>query len=156
LLNFHYNNYNLSKNILSVKKKSGHSITIINYEFVSQTKEQMYSTFGESIIMSKRDEKLISEIHNLLRKKFSDYLGLYFYGSRKQGNFKDDSDYDIVVTFKNKVDWKKENEVWGEFVLFEMKNDVYTDVKVYQYSEFHKQNTPYREKVIKSGVFYGL
>ena len=100
--------------------------------------------------MSKKDEKLISAIHNLLRRRFSDYFGLYFYGSRKQVSFKDDSDYDIVVTFKNKVDWKKENDVWGELVLFEMEHDISTDVKVYQYSELKKQNTPYREEVVKS------
>jgi predicted nucleotidyltransferase len=106
--------------------------------------------------MLKKDEKLILEIHNFLRKKFPDYVGLYFYGSRKRGKFHVNSDYDIVVTFKNSVDWKKENEVWGELALFEMEKNIYADVKIYQYSELNKQNTPYREQVVKSGVFYGL
>ena len=83
-------------------------------------------------------------------------MGLYFYGSRVGESFRDDSDYDIVVTFKNKVDWKKENEVWGEIALFELENDIYIDIKIYQNSEINQQNTPYREKVIKTGIFYDI
>jgi len=106
--------------------------------------------------MSEQDKKIVLAIHNLLKKKFSDYAGLYFYGSRVRGNFKGDTDYDIVVTFKNKVDWRIENEVWGELALFEMQHNVYTDVKVFLSSEINKQNTPFRENVIKTGVYYGV
>lgn len=106
--------------------------------------------------MSSKNKKIVLAIHNLLKKKFSDYTGLYFYGSRSGKIFTSESDFDIVVTFKNKVDWKKENEVWGEIALFELENNIFTDIKIYQYSELNRQNTPYRENVIKTGMFYGV
>ncbi|HEX9972744.1 MAG TPA: nucleotidyltransferase domain-containing protein [bacterium] len=106
--------------------------------------------------MSPKNKEIVLAIHNLLKKKFSDYAGLYFYGSRTGKKFKSESDFDIVVTFKNEVDWKRENEVWGEIALFELENNIFTDIKIYQYSELHRQDTPYRENVIKTGMYYGL
>jgi DNA polymerase sigma len=106
--------------------------------------------------MSPKNKEIVLTIHNLLKKKFSDYAGLYFYGSRTGKMFKSESDFDIVVTFKNEVDWKKENEVWVEIALFELEHNVFTDIKIYQFSELLQQNTPYRENVIKTGVFYGV
>ncbi len=106
--------------------------------------------------MSTKNKNIVLAIHELLKKKFSDYAGLYFYGSRTGKGYRSDSDFDIVVTFRNKVDWKKENEVWGEIALFELEHNVITDIKIYQYSELHRQNTPYRENVVKTGTFYGV
>jgi len=106
--------------------------------------------------MSKKDKEIILAIHNLLKKIFHNYSGLYFYGSRLSKNYRKDSDYDIVVTFRDKVDWKIENEVWGEIALFELEKNIYTDVKIYQYSVLHQQNTPFRQNVIKTGCFYGV
>lgn len=106
--------------------------------------------------MSPKNKNIVLAIHNLLKKKFSDYAGLYFYGSRTGKKFKSESDFDIVVTFKNKLDWQKENEVWGEIALFESENDIYVDTKIYQHSELLQQNTPYREHIVKAGIFYAL
>jgi hypothetical protein len=105
--------------------------------------------------MLTKNEKIVLAIHNRLMKKFPDYAGLFFYGSRTRKNYRTDSDYDIFLTFKDKIDWKK-NEVWEEIALFELENDVATDTKIYNYTELNMQNTPYRESVVKSGIFYGV
>lgn len=107
-------------------------------------------------MISGDDKKIVLKIHELLKHKFSMYAGLYFYGSRLSPNKREDSDYDIVVTFNKKIDWQLENAVWSELALFELENEIHTDVKIYEYSELNKQNTPYRENVIKTGVFYGV
>ncbi len=107
-------------------------------------------------MISQDDQKVVQKIHDLLKHKFSKYAGLYFYGSRVGSNKREDSDFDIVVTFNDKVDWRLENEVWSEIALFELENEIYTDVKVYEFSELNKESTPYRENVIKTGVFYGV
>jgi len=106
--------------------------------------------------MSPNDKKIILALHQMLKNKFSDYAGLYFYGSRVKGNFQENADFDIVVTFKTKVDWKKENEVWGEIALFEMEHEIALDVRIFQDTEIRKENTPFRESVVRTGVFYGL
>jgi hypothetical protein len=106
--------------------------------------------------MSRKDNEIIAAIHKLLKEKFSDYRGLYFYGSRLGKRYKQDSDCDIVVTFNNKIDWKIENDVWGEIGLLELQKNIDTDVKVCQYSELQQQNTPFREAVVKTGIFYGV
>ena len=106
--------------------------------------------------MSQKDKEIVLEIHKLLKRNFRNYSGLYFYGSRLAKKHRKDSDYDIVVTFRDKVDWKIENEVWGELALFELEKDVCTDVKIYQFSVLHQQNTPFRQSVIEKGLFYGV
>ncbi|MEW5821766.1 MAG: nucleotidyltransferase domain-containing protein, partial [Cyanobacteriota bacterium] len=43
--------------------------------------------------------KIINDLNKLLSQKYSDFKGSYLYGSRAKGNYKEDSDIDIVVLF---------------------------------------------------------
>lgn len=47
---------------------------------------------------------IIDEISGELKKKFSNFLGFYIFGSQARGNSNDESDYDIAIVFDQEID----------------------------------------------------
>jgi predicted nucleotidyltransferase len=54
-------------------------------------------------------EKVIKELSSVLKKKYSDFRGIYFFGSRARGIYKED--YDFVFVFDRKVSRKFKDEI---------------------------------------------
>jgi predicted nucleotidyltransferase len=99
--------------------------------------------------------QLIKQINALISSHFSDFRGTYFFGSRSRGDNSEDSDYDILLTFGHKLHWKEKNLLYDLIAEIEIEKKIVIDLKAYQESEFKNLWTPFREKVIKEGVFYG-
>ena len=76
-------------------------------------------------------------------KGFKDFKGLYFYGSRVKGGFKEDSDYDVIMLFLNSVNYKTNKEIAGHLGDIEYENDVFID--------YHPMT---REELIENPIFY--
>ena len=107
-------------------------------------------------ITSREDfELVIRQLSKKLADKYSDFSGITFFGSRQRGDYKEDSDFDILILFTNKPHWKLENEVMGIVLEFELKYDILIDAKVYHHQEIYKQNTPFRLHVATHGIHYG-
>ncbi len=98
---------------------------------------------------------LIQQVNDLVKAHFSDFRGSYFFGSRSRGDHQKDSDYDLLLTFGHKLNWHEKNHVYDLIAEIELKEKVVIDIKAYQDSEFKNVWTPFREKVIKEGIFYG-
>ena len=100
--------------------------------------------------------KVLTELGNELKHKYPSYKGIYFYGSRVKGNYTADSDYDIVVTFDQEIDWRFEREVRGIVCEYMIEHDIILDCKVYSFSEILNPETPFRMNVKNDGIFYGV
>jgi predicted nucleotidyltransferase len=99
---------------------------------------------------------LLARLNCELKTVFSDYRGVYFYGSRQRGDFRDDSDYDLVFVFATKPDWRKEDLVRELVYQQEVEQELIIDGKYYALDEIEHYRTPFCETVYKEGKFYGV
>jgi predicted nucleotidyltransferase len=100
-----------------------------------------------------KEKALIKQINNLMKSHFADFKGTYFFGSRLRGDSSEDSDYDLLLTFDHKLSWRKKNKIYDLIAEIELKENVVIDIKAYQEWELKNRWTPFREKVVKEGVF---
>jgi len=99
-------------------------------------------------------EDLIKEISLVLKNKYSSFKGIYFFGSRLKGNYKSDSDFDMVFAFDSDIDWRFRKDIIKVIYEIELKYDIFIDVKVYNIKDIKEPNTPFRQTVLEEGVFY--
>jgi predicted nucleotidyltransferase len=100
-------------------------------------------------------EKVIKELSAVLKKKYSDFRGIYFFGSRARGIYKEDSDYDFVFVFDRNVSRKFKDEIRKIIYSCELKYNINIDSHIYSHQEILEPITPFRENVKNEGVFYG-
>lgn len=102
-------------------------------------------------------ENIISEVNLRLNKKYPDFKGTYFYGSRAVGKSTKESDYDIVFLFeRNKIDRSLKDEIIGIVYDYELEHEIIIDSKIYTFDSIENPATPYRINVKAEGVFYGI
>jgi predicted nucleotidyltransferase len=98
---------------------------------------------------------LIRQVNHVIKSHFRDFKGTYFFGSRMRNESTEDSDYDLLLTFDHKLNWKEKNQIYDLIAEIELKENIVIDIKAYQESELRNVWTPFREKVLKEGIFYG-
>lgn len=98
------------------------------------------------------EKKLINEFSKLLREKYKDFKGIYFFGSRAKGNYKKDSDIDLVLLF-NEVNRDKKMDIYGILSELMYKYDIFIDIHIMTY-EMLKFNPFFYEEVVEKGQFY--
>ncbi len=97
---------------------------------------------------------IIEQLNNILRTKYSDYLGSYLYGSQLSGKTHDDSDIDVALIFRREISWKFKDEVYDNIFSIMVDNDVVLDARVYSEEEVKHPSTPFRQEIIATGKFY--
>lgn len=97
---------------------------------------------------------IIEQLNNMLRTKYSDYLGSYLYGSQLTGKTHDASDIDVALIFRREISWKFKDEVYDSIYSIMVDNDVVLDARVYSEKEMKFPSTPFREVVVNTGKFY--
>lgn len=96
--------------------------------------------------------KIIKELATLINARFTDFKGLYLYGSHVKGFVHKDSDIDVVALF-DEVDSDKKYELAGIICELMYKYDVYIDLHSYTPQKLAK-NPIYYEEVVNKGLFY--
>lgn len=96
--------------------------------------------------------ELIKELNNLLAQKYSDFKGSYLYGSHAKGNFKENSDVDLVIMFE-KLNRQKDLEICGIIGDLEYKHNIFIDFQTFTPDRL-KLNPFYYEEVTQKGIFY--
>ena len=99
-------------------------------------------------------EDLINELNIILKKKYSDFRGIYFFGSRLKGQYSSESDYDMVFVFNKKIDWYFRKEIIKIVYDIELQYDIFIDVKVYNINDILEPVTPFRRAILNDGIFY--
>ena len=81
--------------------------------------------------MSIHNKQILSEIKVLLKSRFSDNLrDVILFGSQTTERHHEDSDYDILIVLKNKVDWREEREISDLCYNIELKYNIITDTHI--------------------------
>lgn len=101
-----------------------------------------------------QEDKIIREISRELKNKYSDFYGIYFFGSRSRGEGNEDSDIDIAVLFDRTIDWKFEREIFDLVCDYNVKYDTIIDTKVFAKNEILKPITRFRNIVKTEGILY--
>ena len=99
---------------------------------------------------------IIKELIEELKSKYSDFKGIYLFGSHARGEANDDSDIDLAIIFDRIIDWKFKDEVSNHIWLKMVKSFLMIDSFTLQYKDIKEPKTPLRENIINEGVFYGL
>ncbi len=96
---------------------------------------------------------VINELKILLKNKYSDFLGLYLYGSYAKGTAKKNSDIDIVALFKDEITKEKRYSIYDILMEIEYKLDVLFDFHPMTTNEL-KSNPVFFDEVTNKGIYY--
>lgn len=96
--------------------------------------------------------KIIKELNALIKEKYSDFKGSYLYGSRARGDFREDSDIDVVTLF-DEVNREKDLDICGIVGELEYKYNIMIDFQVFTLDKL-KLNPFYFDEVTQKGIFY--
>jgi predicted nucleotidyltransferase len=75
------------------------------------------------------DLKVVNKINLELSRRFSDYAGVYFFGSRLTGTFHDFSDYDVAIVFSD-LNHEKQLDIAGIIAKIEYEENCAIDYKL--------------------------
>ena len=100
-------------------------------------------------------ENIIDEINKTLKSRYPDFYGSYLFGSRARGDSKIDSDLDLAIIFKRKIEQKLKSEISRIIADFMLKYEIIIDNPVFSYSDIIEPKMPLTENILKQGVFYG-
>jgi uncharacterized protein len=101
-----------------------------------------------------KTNKIIKELLEELKQKYSDFRGIYLFGSRARGNFYEDSDYDLAIIFNRKPDSQLKREISHIIAMVMIEYQVIIDNPVLDFNDLIEPVTPLRENIKKEGIFY--
>lgn len=96
--------------------------------------------------------EVIKELNSKIKEKYSDFKGSYLYGSRARGDYREDSDVDIVAVF-DEVTRNKEMEIYGICGELDYKYDIVISLHLYTYPRLEK-NYFYHNEVVNKGIYF--
>ncbi|MBA4409785.1 MAG: nucleotidyltransferase domain-containing protein [Bacteroidota bacterium] len=80
---------------------------------------------------------ILTELEYILRSRLSGNLKeVVLFGSRVNGNNHSNSDFDILIVLKDKVDWKEEREISDLCYEIDLKYNIITDTHIISEAEF--------------------
>ena len=106
-------------------------------------------------MLEEKTENIIKEINSTLKLRYSDFYGIYLFGSRARGDNNIDSDLDLAIIFNNKIEQKLKSEISHIMADFMLKYEIIIDNPVFTYSDIVNPRIPLAENIQKHGVFYG-
>ena len=101
-------------------------------------------------------EKIIDEISELLEKQYSDFRGIYLFGSRISSDSNETSDVDIAIVFNKEINRNFKTEILDLIYDFDLKYDLFLDAKVLSSQEISNPTTPFRSVIKEKGIYYGI
>ncbi len=96
--------------------------------------------------------EIINELNTLIKAEYNDFKGCYLYGSRARGDFREDSDIDIVALF-DFIDRDKEMEIYGIVCDLNYKYDAFIALHLYTPEQLEK-NYVFHNEVVNKGIYY--
>ncbi|MHB1686353.1 MAG: nucleotidyltransferase domain-containing protein [Ignavibacteriaceae bacterium] len=79
-------------------------------------------------LLNEIKQKLLSEFPGIIEK-------IILFGSQVNGSATQDSDFDILVIVNMDYDWKLKNQILDLLYDFDLKYDIFTDVKIISVGE---------------------
>lgn len=101
----------------------------------------------------KQVDDIISRLNKKFKSLYSDFNGLYLYGSYANNMANENSDIDLVAVFDNTPERDKRMNLWKIIGKFEAEFDVILDFHPTTYDDL-KRNPIYYNQVINKGIYY--
>lgn len=96
--------------------------------------------------------EVIQDLNSRIKAKFPDFRGSYLYGSRARGDYREDSDVDLVILF-DEVNDDKIHYVYNILGKSDYENDIVTIGLIYTRENLEK-NYVFHNEVVNKGVYY--
>lgn len=96
--------------------------------------------------------EVIKELNSRIKEKYSDFRGSYLFGSRARGDYREDSDVDVVLLF-DKYDRNKEMEIYDILSDLDYKYDLVIMGMLYTMKELER-NYIFHNEVVNKGIYY--
>ena len=100
-------------------------------------------------------KKIISDLNEKIKDSFSDFTGIYLYGSYANNNATEFSDIDIVAMFTKSLSRDSKLKLWSIIGELENNYNVFFDLHPMSKEEL-KRNPIYYNQVVNKGIFYGV
>jgi hypothetical protein len=104
--------------------------------------------------LSPKDYQIISELKNQILSKDNSLIEqIYCYGSRVYAK-KEDTDFDILIVTKRKIDWQEERIIYKDIFKFGLERDIQFDVKFFSSEEVNQtyKLMPFLKDVLSYGI----
>lgn len=102
----------------------------------------------------KKIDYIIEKLNKKIKDFYSDFNGVYLYGSYANNCEKNDSDVDVVALFNNSLNREERMDLWGIIGRLEAEMDVVFDIHPMTVEELEK-NPIYYNQVVNKGIYYG-
>lgn len=103
----------------------------------------------------KKINDIIEKLKQAIKIEYSDFNGLYLYGSYANNNAAENSDIDIVALFTKSLSRDNKLKLWSIIGKLENKFDVFFDLHPMSKEELER-NPIYYNQVVNKGIFYGI
>ena len=100
-------------------------------------------------------KSIINKLLSELKIKYSDFNGVYLFGSRVRNDYKFDSDYDLAILFNRQVSQSFKEEIYEVIYNYLLEFNVFIDAHIYSTQDILNPLTPFRQNIKNQGVFYG-
>jgi uncharacterized protein len=101
-----------------------------------------------------KTEKIIKELLEEIKSKYSEFRGIYLFGSRARGDFDEDSDYDLAFVFDREISTLFKDEIRELAIDKELEFLILIDSHIFKNYDILNPVTPFRENIKNEGVFY--
>ena len=103
----------------------------------------------------KKIDIIISKLNSSIKNLFSDFNGVYLYGSYATNTSNGDSDIDLVALFNSDLSREKRMNLWSLVGKMETEMNITLDIHPMTMIEL-KKNPIYYEQVVDKGIYYGV
>lgn len=103
----------------------------------------------------KKIDIIISKLNSSIKNLFSDFSGVYLYGSYATNSSNSDSDIDLVALFNSDLSREKRMDLWSLVGKMETEMNITLDLHPMTMIEL-KKNPIYYEQVVDKGIYYGV
>ena len=97
--------------------------------------------------------EIVKELNSKIKEKYSDFKGSYLYGSRARGDYREDSDVDVVLIFDKELDYDAEKSIYGISGEIDYKYNVVTMPLTFTMEQLER-NYVFHDEVVNKGIYY--
>ena len=103
----------------------------------------------------KKIDKIISKLNKSIKSLFSDFNGVYLYGSYATNSSNNNSDIDLVALFGSNLSREKRMDLWS--LVGEIETEMNITLDLHPMTMIELRNNPiYYEQVVDKGIYYGV
>jgi predicted nucleotidyltransferase len=107
-------------------------------------------------MVDERVNKIINELVEELKSKYTDFKGIYLFGSHARGEATEDSDLDLAIIFDREIDWRFKNQINCIVSEKETIFDILIDAIILNIYEIIKPKEYLVYNLTKESIIYGF